>query len=150
MNKFDLPEHFVQNPEALIKRTRAKLRRVTEPSSSTSQLKAQANQEDHPNIVSDFTSEFNAMVEKSICELSAPTTDNIRTRPAADIDRSFELKPTLINMVQASQFCGKPHEDASAQLPHFLEIYSTFTIKDIPKDAILLRLFPFSLLERVK
>jgi hypothetical protein len=58
--------------------------------------------------------------------------------------------PTLINMVQASQFCGKAHEDASAHLQHFLEICSTFTIKDVPRDAILLRLFPFSLLGRAK
>jgi hypothetical protein len=63
-----------------------------------------------------------------------------------DIDKSFELKPALINMVQASQFCGKAHEDASAHLQHFLEICSTFTIKDVPRDAILLCLFPFSLL----
>jgi len=55
MNKFDLPENIVENPEALIKRTRAKLRRVTEPSSSTSKLKAQSNREDHPNIVRDMT-----------------------------------------------------------------------------------------------
>ena len=53
-------------------------------------------------------------------------------------------------MVRASQFCGKAHEDASAHLQHLLEICSTFTIKDIPRDAILLRLFPFSLLGKAK
>jgi len=53
-------------------------------------------------------------------------------------------------MVQASQFYGKTHEDASAHLQNFLEIYSTFTIKGVTRDAILLRLFPFSLLGRVK
>jgi hypothetical protein len=90
------------------------------------------------------------MVNKSLREFSAPTTDNIQTGPAMNIDRSFELKPGLINMVQASQFCGKAHEDASAHLQHFLEICSTFTIKDVPRDSILLRLFPFSLLGRVK
>jgi len=116
MNTFDLPENFVENPKTLIKRTRAKLKRITEPSSSTSQLEAQSNQEYHPNIVRDLTSEFKAMAEKSIHEFSAPTTDNIRTGPAVDIDRSFELKPTLMDMVQASQYCGRPHEDNSAHL----------------------------------
>jgi len=53
-------------------------------------------------------------------------------------------------MVQASQFCGKAHEDASAHLQHFLEICSTFTIKGVTWDAVLLRLFPFSLLEKSK
>jgi hypothetical protein len=52
-------------------------------------------------------------------------------------------------MVQASQFCGKAHEDASAHLQHFLEICSTFTIKGT-NDAILLHLFAFSLLGKAK
>jgi hypothetical protein len=90
------------------------------------------------------------MADKSLHEFLAPTTANIRTRPAAEIKQNFELKLALINMVQASQFCGKAHEDASAHLQHFLEICSTFTIKDVPRDAILLRLFPFSLLRRAK
>jgi hypothetical protein len=90
------------------------------------------------------------MANKSLHEFSAPTTDNIRTGPAADIDRPFELNPALINMVQVSQFCKKAHEDASAHLQYFLDICSTFTIKDVPGDAILLCLFPFSLLGRAK
>jgi hypothetical protein len=56
------------------------------------------------------------MANKSLCEFSALTTDNIRTGPTEDIDRPFELKPVLINMVQASQFCGTAHEDVSAHL----------------------------------
>jgi len=88
------------------------------------------------------------MANKSIREFSAPTTDNIRTGPAAEIDGNFELKPGLINMVQSNQFSGKAHEDASAHLQQFLEICSTFTISGVPRDAILLRLFPFLLLGR--
>jgi hypothetical protein len=53
-------------------------------------------------------------------------------------------------MMQASQFCGKAHEDAGAHLQHFLEICSTFTIKGVTNDAILLRLFEFSLLGKAK
>ena len=53
-------------------------------------------------------------------------------------------------MMQASQFCGKAHEDASAHLQHFLEIYNTFTIKGVTRDAILFCLFPFSLLGKAK
>ena len=90
------------------------------------------------------------MANKSLREFSAPTIDNIHNRPATDIEKSFELKSVLVNMMQASQFCRKAHEDASAHLQHFLKICSTFTIKDVPKDAILLLLFPFSLLGRAK
>jgi hypothetical protein len=53
-------------------------------------------------------------------------------------------------MVQASHFVEKAHEDASAHLQHFLEIYNTFTIKGVTRDAILLRLFPFLLLGKAK
>jgi hypothetical protein len=53
-------------------------------------------------------------------------------------------------MVQANQFSGKAHEDASAHFQHFLEICSTFTIKGVERDAILLRFFPFSHLRRAK
>jgi hypothetical protein len=86
------------------------------------------------------------MANKSIREFSPPTTDNIRTGLAAEIDGNFKLKPGLINMVQSNQFCGKAHEDASAHLQHILEICNTFTISGVSRDAILLRLFPFSLL----
>ena len=57
------------------------------------------------------------MANRTLHEFSAPTTANIRTRPAIDFgDSAFELKPALINMVQANQFCGKAHEDVSAHL----------------------------------
>jgi hypothetical protein len=123
MKKFDLPNNYLDNPEALFKETRAKLRK-TQPSSSLSQLESWLDSENR-TFVQNLTPAFEAMANKSLREFSAPTTDNIHTRPAADIDKSFELKPVVINMVQASQFCGKAHEDASAHLQHFLEICST-------------------------
>jgi len=105
---------------------------------------------------------FKDMAEKTLREFSgpnnskhsdwtAPTIANIRTGPAVNTrENRFELKPALITMVQASQFCGKAHEDASAHLQHFLEICNSFTIREVPKDTILLYLFPFSLLGKAK
>ena len=91
------------------------------------------------------------MANKTLREFSAPTTANIPTRPPTDVgNKGFEVKPALINMVQSNQLCGKAHEDASAHLQHFLEICSTFTIKGVERDAILLRLFLFSLLGKAK
>jgi hypothetical protein len=91
------------------------------------------------------------MANKSLHEFSASTTANIRTGPKVNVgDNGFELKPALINMVQAIQFFRKAHEDANAHLQYFLEICSTFTIKGVTKDAILLCLFPFSLLGKAK
>jgi len=64
-----------------------------------------------------ITPEFEAMADKTLYKFSAPTRANIRTGPAINVgDNEFELKPSLINMVQASQFCEKAHEDASAYL----------------------------------
>jgi len=146
MNTRHLPRNFADNLEALFRKTRAKLKKR----SSTPQYKTSSNQEDHRSFTRNLCSEFEVMANKSIRELSAPNMDNIRTGPGAEIDGNFELKPGLINMVQSNQFCGKTHEDASAHLQRFLEICSTLTISGVPRDAILLRLFPFSLLRRAK
>jgi len=141
MNRRHLPGNFVDNPEVLFRKTSAKLKKR----SSTFQHEASSNQEDHRSFTQNLSSEFEAMANKSIREFSAPTMDNIHTGPAAEIDSNFELKPRLINMVQSNQFCGKAHEDASAHLQHYLENCSTFTISGVPRYAILLCLFPFSL-----
>jgi len=112
MNRRHLVGNFVDNPKALFRKTRAKLTKR----SSTLHYEASSNQEDHRSFIQNLSSEFEVMANKSIREFSDPTTDNIRTGPAAEIHDNFELKPGLINMVQSNQFCGKAHEDASAHL----------------------------------
>ena len=58
-----------------------------------------------------------AMADKTLREFSAPSTKNIHTRPTVKTKKlEFELKPSLINMMQATPFSGKAHEDASAHL----------------------------------
>jgi hypothetical protein len=87
-----------------------------------------------------------ATAQKTLCEFSTPSTENIRVGPTLDTnDREFELKPSLINTVQANTFSGKAYENASAHLQNFLKICSTVVIKDIAQDVILLHLFLFSL-----
>jgi hypothetical protein len=135
----DFLDNFVNNPEALLRKTRSKLKKVSPFVSEDTQVRRS------------LTPVFEVMAGKILHEFSAPTTVNIRTGPTVNVgEDGFELKPALINMVQANQFCGKAHEDASAHLQHFLEICSTFTIKGVSKDAILLRLFTFSLLGKAK
>jgi hypothetical protein len=57
------------------------------------------------------------MADKTLCEFSAPRIENIRTGPTLETENlEFELKPSLINMVQTSQFSGKVHKDTSAHL----------------------------------
>ena len=127
MTGFDFPTNYVEDPEALFRRTEAKLKKVLDVESEDNQTRRS------------LTPVFEAIADKTLHEFSAPTTTNIRTRPVIKIgDNVFELTLALINMVQASQFCGKTHEDVSGHLQGFLEIYNTFTIKEVTRDAIFL------------
>jgi hypothetical protein len=117
---FNLPMNFIDDSEALLNRTKAKLKRV-------SALELENNR-----IRQSLTPEFEAMANKSLRKFSAPTTANICIGLEVNVgENGFELKPALINMVQTSQFSRKAHKDASAHLQHFLEICSTFTIKEV-------------------
>jgi len=136
---FDHLTNYIEDPKTLIRKAKAKLRK---------KIPRTLLEKDRPRR--SLTPTFEAMA-KTFHEVSTPTTANIRTGPTVNVgDEGFELKPALINKVQGNQFYGKAHEDASAHLQHFLEICSTFTLKGVSKDAILLRLFPFSLLGRAK
>jgi hypothetical protein len=89
--------------------------------------------------------------QRCINDFSAPSSANVRTGPETNIkDDSFKLKPALINMVQQSPFCGKASKDSNAHLQHFLDICNTFIIRGVTQNAVHLRLFPFSLLGKVK
>jgi hypothetical protein len=134
MNK-NLPENFDSDPEKILRKARSKLR---SPDSQPTTFSL------GDSIARSLTPTFEVMAKKSLREYSAPTLDNIRTSLTVTIgNATFEFKPALINMVQGSQFYGKAHEDANKHLQHFLEICSTFMIKDVPSDAVLLRLLPF-------
>jgi hypothetical protein len=57
------------------------------------------------------------MAKRMIHEFSAPSNTNVPTGLTTTVgDGNFELKPALINMVQANPFSGKSNEDANAHL----------------------------------
>ena len=91
MTGFDLPTNYIEDTEALIRRTRAKLKKVLALESEDNQTRWS------------LTPIFEAMADKTLREFSTQTTANIRTGSTINIgDNAFELKPALINMVQAS------------------------------------------------
>ena len=138
MTGFSLPENYTKNLEKLVKRSRP---RVVPPPAT---LPVQKPSSEELTI-------SEAMAEKTLREFSVPSTANVATGPNINVgDVNFELKSSLINMVQASPFCGKPNEDANTHLQNFLELCKTVTIWGITTDAIRLCLFPFSLLGKVK
>ena len=134
MTGFDLPQNFHSDPESLLRRMRA---RFVSPRRSLSVV--------DPVIAS--SSVPRAVAKKTLCDYSAPSANHVPTGPEVN---TRGVKTGLITMVQASPFCGKANEDASAHLQQFLELCSTFVIKGVSQDTIRLRLFPFSLLGRAK
>jgi hypothetical protein len=123
MTEFDISANYQSDPESLIRKSHS---RLSSPRSSASHIreiidKFQGSPSPHePALMAAW---------KCINDFSAPSSANVKTGLETNIrDDNFELKPTLINMVQQSPFRGKASEDANAHLQHFLEIWSTFTI----------------------
>ena len=58
---------------------------------------------------------------------------------------NFELKPTLITMVQQNQFTGHPSVDPNEHMGRFLRMTNTVKLNGVRPDVIKLQLFPFSL-----
>ena len=78
--------------------------------------------------------EFCAGVDGQNGSLVTVNTSQVPTGPEVNTGgENFEIKTGLIRMVQASPFCGKTNEDASAHLQQFLELCSTFVIKCIAR-----------------
>ena len=59
-------------------------------------------------------------------------------------NNNFEIKPSIIQMVQNNQFGGLQGEDPYAHILTFLNVCATFKINGVTDDAKTLRLFPFS------
>jgi len=78
MTGFDSPTNYIENSKTLLRRTKAKLKKVLA-------LELEDNQTRR-----NLTPVFEAMTNKTLHEFSAPTTANIRTGPAINIgDNAF-------------------------------------------------------------
>jgi len=134
MTGFDLPSNFDPNPQRIGRIVR---RRVV-----PSQKKPTWN----PRL-----SVSAPPMAKTLRQYSAPSSSHIPTGLNNDQGNDgFELKSGLVNMIQASPFCGKASEDANAHLQNFLEVSSTINPRGITMDNVRLQLFPFSLLGKAK
>lgn len=62
---------------------------------------------------------------------------------------NFEIKPSIIQMVQKNKFRELANEDPYVHLSCFSQLCDTFKMNEILDDAIKMRLFPFSLRDKV-
>ena len=58
---------------------------------------------------------------------------------------NFELKPTLITMVQQHQFTVHPSEDPNEHMGRFMRMANSVKLNGVKPEVIKLQLFPFSL-----
>ena len=58
---------------------------------------------------------------------------------------NFELKPSLISMVQQKQYGGHFLKDSNAHLSNFLDLYGTIKMNGVDHDVTKLKFFPFHL-----
>jgi hypothetical protein len=86
----------------------------------------------------DFTSTNNS---DFICTPIAPPA------PAANF---YEIKPALLNLVMKEHFSGASTDYAAAHLNNFVELCEMQKYKDVERDIIKLKLFPFSLRGKAK
>ena len=65
-------------------------------------------------------------------------------QPTIEVN-NFELKPTLVTMVQQHQFTRHLSEDPNEHLGRFLRMENTIKLNRVNPDVIKLQLLPFSL-----
>lgn len=76
-------------------------------------------------------------------------TSSIR-RPVIQA-KHFQIKPTIIQMIQHTvEFDRFSYDDQNCHIEDLLEIYDTFKYNELIDDVIHMRLFPFSLRDKVK
>jgi hypothetical protein len=97
MNGFDLPANYHSDLESLIRKSRS---RLSSPGSSGSHVREIVNKFQGSPLPHEPAL---TAARKCINDFSALSSATVRTGLEANIrDGNFELKPTLINMVQQS------------------------------------------------
>lgn len=93
-----------------------------------------------------------AAVRRTLGDYAFPNIDGCAMSivwPAIQAN-NFEVKPTLLHLVQQEQFGGGPLEDPNSHITNFLQLCDTIKVNGASEDAISLRLSPFSLRDKAK
>ena len=77
------------------------------------------------------------MAQKTLRQFLAPCNSHIPIGLTNDQGTDgFEIKTSLVNMIQASPFCGKSSEYANAHLQNFLEVSSVINARGTTCDTL--------------
>jgi hypothetical protein len=142
MTGFDLSANYHSDLESLIRKSRS---RFSSPGSSGSHVRDIADKFQGSPPPQEPTQ---LAGRKCINGFLAPSSSNV-TRDECQ-RWQFQTQMSSHQYGAANPFYGKASEDGNAHLQHFLEICITFTIRGVTLDVVRLRLFPFSLLGKVK
>ena len=85
--------------------------------------------------------------ERTLKEYATPSTEEphaIVVYPTVE-GNNFEIKHSLIYLVQQNQFSGSPTEDPNLHVSNFLRLSGTLKAN---QEVVTLHLFPFSLRDR--
>jgi hypothetical protein len=107
MTGYDLPNNYIKNLEALLRKKRSRA-----ASSSATPMTDE--------LVTPTPSTTPSMA-KTLHDYSIPAVANVPVGLVVNTGNgNFELRTGLITMVQANQFSGLSSEDANEHLQHFL------------------------------
>ncbi|CAO2175771.1 unnamed protein product [Urochloa humidicola] len=89
------------------------------------------------------------MGEQAECKISKLWTPNINDLPIfklAEVGSPFQIKTSIIEMVQDSPLNGK--EDPNLHLRSFLQLCNTFKMEGVDNNQLRARLFPYLLTDK--
>ena len=138
------PKNFVDDPEKIYRQRRREERSKVEADGSSSS--PQATPPTSPKEAPLHQGMALPEQERTIGELCTPDVRDLPIQNLDNIGVPFEIKTSIIRMVQSSPFTGK--EDANLHLQAFLQLCRTFDMQGMTQDQIRARLFPLSLLGR--
>ena len=134
MRKTRSAENLVSYVDEIERYFRARRRLLFEtPSQSETQTEMGDNNDNRP------------LKEYAVPSEEEPHTSILRPTFAAN---NFELKPSLVQIIQQNQFSGNSTEDPNLHLATFVRFAETLKANGVDPEAIRLRLFPFSLRDR--
>ncbi|CAN6217193.1 unnamed protein product [Urochloa humidicola] len=84
--------------------------------------------------------------ERKISELWTSNVDDLPIFKLAEVGSPFQIKTSIIEMVQKNPFAGK--EDLNLHLRSILQLCNTFKMEGVNDNQLRARLFPYSFTDK--